>query len=254
MKRRLCALAFLLVTAFATLVTAAPPPETCAAPGDLSRLRGRLPRTALRLARHEPLRIVAIGSSSTEGSGASAPDRTYPAQLAAEFRRRLPGQPVTIVNKGVGGETAIDMAARFERDVFAERPDLVIWQLGTNSVLRDAPIAPVREAVQNGIGRLKDAGIDVVLMDAQYAPAVLAHPLYRDMERALATIGKEEGVPVFRRFALMRHWIATEQLDFMTMLSPDGLHLNDLSYRCIGRLLGDAVVDAALPSLITSHR
>jgi acyl-CoA thioesterase I len=254
MKLRPCALALLLAAALAVPTSAAPLPDSCAAPGDLTRLRGRLPRTALRLVRHEPLTIVAIGSSSTAGSGASAPAMTYPSQLADEIRRRLPGQQVTIVNKGVGGETAIEMAARFDRDVFAERPDLVIWQVGTNSVLQDAPVAPYREVVQNGIDRLRDAGIDVVLMDAQYAPAVLAHPLYRDMERALATIGKEDGVPIFRRFALMRHWIATEQLDFETMLSPDGLHLNDLSYRCVGRLLGGAVVDTALPSLMTSHR
>ena len=159
-----------------------------------------------------------------------------------------------MLNKGVGGETSIDMVARFDRDVFAARPDLVIWQVGTNSVLRDEDIAAHQEVVRGGITRLKEAGIDVVLMDSQYAPEFLAHPGYRNMERTLSSLGKEEGVPVFRRFALMHHWVTAGQLDFATMLSPDGLHLNDLSYECVGRMLADSVVDAARASTMTSRR
>jgi len=87
----------------------------------------------------------------------------------------------------------------------------------------------------------------------QYAPMVLAHPLYHQMEHSLATLTKEEGVSMFRRFDLMHHWIAAGQLDFATMLAPDGLHMNDLSYGCLGRLLANAVVDRAAPQVLTSH-
>jgi len=95
--------------------------------------------------------------------------------------------------------------------------------------------------------RLKDAGIDVILMDMQFAPTVLAHPLYREMEHSLAAVAKEQGVAFFHRFALMQNWVESGQLDFTAMLSPDGLHLNDLTYGCIGRILADAVVDRAAP-------
>jgi acyl-CoA thioesterase I len=233
---------------------AASPSESCAAPGDLTRLSGRLMRTGLRIERREKLTIVAIGSSSTEGVGASTPEASYPSQLAAELQRRLPGEAITVLNKGVGGETSVDMMARFDRDVFAARPDLVIWQVGTNSVLRDEDIVRHQEIVRGGIMRLKESGIDVVIMDAQYAPEFLAHPGYRSMERALSSLGKEEGVPVFHRFALMHHWVKAGQLDFATMLAPDGLHLNDLSYECVGRMLADSVLDAARSSTMTSRR
>jgi acyl-CoA thioesterase I len=233
---------------------AASPSKSCAAPSDLTRLYGRLTRTGLRLARHETLTVVAIGSSSTEGIGASAPEATYPSQLAAELQRLLPGQPITVLNKGVGGETSGDMLARFDRDVFAAQPDLVIWQVGTNSVLRDEDIARHQEIVRRGIMRLKGAGIDVVIMDAQYAPEFLAHSGYREMERTISVVSKEENVPVFRRFALMRHWVEAGQFDFATMLSPDGLHQNDQSYACVGRLLADSLVDSVHSSLITSRR
>jgi acyl-CoA thioesterase I len=146
------------------------------------------------------------------------------------------------------------MVARFDRDVIAAAPDLVIWQVGTNAVLRDFDVDHYRQVVRGGIERLKDAGFDVIIMDMQFAPRVLAHPLYREMERSLAVLGREQGIPVFRRFALMEHWVASGQLDFTTMLSPDGLHMNDLTYGCIGRALADAVIESAAPPLVTSRR
>jgi lysophospholipase L1-like esterase len=146
------------------------------------------------------------------------------------------------------------MLARFDRDVFAEHPDLVIWQIGTNSVLHDAAIAPYRDAVQAGIARLKEAGIDLVIMDLQYAPAVLAHPLHREMVRSIAKLAKDDDVPLFRRFAVMQYWVRSQQLDFATMLAPDGLHLNDLGYSCVGRMLGELIVETAQTSTMTSHR
>src|SRR5437763_10749663 len=126
----LCAALSLL----ASPARATPDDKSCAAPHELERLRTGLARTATRLARHEKLTIVTIGSSSTVGYGASSPELNYPAQFAAELRRRLPAQPIELLNRGANGETSIDMVARFERDVIAAAPDLVIWQVGTNAV------------------------------------------------------------------------------------------------------------------------
>jgi acyl-CoA thioesterase I len=247
-------LALLAAMLLAAPAAAAPDGESCAAPHEMTRLRDGLARTATRIERHEKLTIVAIGSSSTAGYGATDPALNYPSQFAAELRRRLPAAPIDVQNKGISGETSVDMTARFDRDVLAAQPDLVIWQVGTNAVLRDLDIANYRRVVRDGLERLKSAGIDVVIMDLQFAPKVLAHPLYREMERSLAVLAKEQGVPVFRRFALMRNWLESGRLDFTTMLSPDGLHMNDLTYGCIGRILADAVIERAAPPIVTSHR
>jgi acyl-CoA thioesterase I len=247
-------LALVAAMLLAAPVAAAPDGKSCGAPPEMMRLHAGLARTTTRIERHEPLTIVAIGSSSTAGYGASAPDLNYPSQFAAELRRRLPAEPIDVQNKGVSGETSIEMAARFDRDVLAVEPDLVIWQVGTNAVLRDLDVANYRRVVRDGLERLKSAGIDVIIMDMQFAPKVLAHPLYREMERSLAVLAKEQGVPVFQRFALMRNWLESGQLDFATMLSPDGLHMNDLTYGCVGRILADAVIERAMPPLVTSRR
>jgi acyl-CoA thioesterase I len=52
----------------------------------------------------------------------------------------------------------------------------------------------------------------------------------------------------------MQSWVASGQLDFDTMLSPDGLHMSDLAYGCIGRMLADAVIERAAPPIIAARQ
>ena len=45
---------------------------------------------------------------------------TYPSRLEAELKAQLPGLPITVLNKGIGGEEAPQMVARFDADVIEE--------------------------------------------------------------------------------------------------------------------------------------
>lgn len=214
-----------------------------------------LPRTALKLRTDQPIKIVAIGSSSTEGVGASEPDNAYPARLADELERRWPEADVTVVNRGVGGERSFQMLARFDKDVFAEHPDLVIWQAGTNGALQSDEDAPsTRETIKTGIDRLRAAGIDVVLMSPQYAPSFNRQQRNLLHVEAVRSAGRQKGAAVFRRFEIMQYWLASGQMTLDEMLSPDGLHLNDLSYGCVANQLA-ALIDHATrdKSLMVAH-
>ena len=219
--------------------------DRCGVPPELTSLGAPLPRTAARLKAKEPLTIVALGSSSTEGIGASRPDRTYPSRLAALLQRRFPDVPIRVVNRGISGEVTRQMAARIDRDVLPEKPDLVIWQLGTNSVIHEADPETEMIEARRGIERLKAAGADVMLMDMQYAPAVIAHAGYREMERALSGMARSEDVALFRRFAIMRHWAEDERMTLPVMLAFDRLHMSDASYDCLARQLARRVSEAA---------
>ena len=217
----------------------------CSAPPELTRFRVPLPNTARAIRRGRALVIVAIGSSSTEGVGASDPAHSYPARLAADLRRRWPRLAVTVVNKGVGGEQAAQMLERFERDVLPYRPQLVIWQTGSNQVLRGGDVDAYTRAVRKGVGRLQAAGIDVVLMDLQFAPRVLARPTHVAVVDSIGAVANDLKVAVFRRFAVMRHWVTSGQYRVEDVISRDGLHMNDASYGCIARLLADSLATAA---------
>lgn len=229
------------------------PPPSCSAPDDMTRLMNPLARTSRRLAAGEPVKIVAIGSSSTAGAGASAPDKTYPARLAIELEARFPAQPITVVNRGVNGDEARDMIRRLDDGVLAERPDLILWQVGANSVLRDSPIPAVRSDILEGLRRMKASGADVVLIDPQFAPKVLAKKEADTMVDLLATTAKAQHVDLFRRFAVMRHWRQVARIPFHVFISPDELHMNDWSYGCLARLLAGAIAEAATRSRMTAR-
>lgn len=220
----------------------------CAVPESFIAQHVTLARTALKLKFDEPIKIVAIGSSSTEGVGASSPENSYPARLAEELERLWPEAEITVVNRGVGSERAHQMLARFDRDVFAEKPDLVIWQAGTNSALQvDSMAETTRDILVQGIERLQTAGIDVVLMSPQYAPSFNRQQRNLLHVEAVRSAARQTGVAVFRRFEIMQYWLASGQMTLDEMLSPDGLHLNDLSYGCIANQMA-ALVDRATHS------
>jgi acyl-CoA thioesterase I len=220
-------------------------PIACSAPVEFSRLDYPLQRTARRLAGGEPLTIVAIGSSSTAGAGASSPAASYPSRLAVELKQRFPGHDITVLNRGVNGEETPDMMARFDTGVLAEHPQLVLWQLGTNLVLRDQPLKPHSVELHEGIDELKASGTDLVLIDPQYAPKVLAKPETPGMLDQIALAAKEENIDLFRRFAVMHDWYEVQHLAFDVFVSPDGLHMNDWGYACWAKLLAKGIAEAA---------
>ena len=228
-----------------TFATNGARPATCNVTPEQVRLDLPLVHTARVLARGKPLKVVALGSSSTYGAGASTSAASYPSRLADELARRLPGHDITILNRGVNGDEAADMLARLDTAVIAEKPDLVLWQVGTNSVLRDKALLPHAPLLHEGLARLKATGADVVLIDPQYAPRVISKASCQGMVSLIAATAKAEHVSVFHRFELMRRWRETEHLPFETFVSSDGLHMNDWSYACLAKALGMAIAEAA---------
>lgn len=228
----------------ATPETAPAAAPTCAVPGELIRLDQALTRTSARLAKGQPLKIIAFGSSSTQGVGASSPAQSYPSRLEAELRTRFPGREIVVINRGIGGEDAEEMVARLQRSVLAERPDLVIWQVGTNALLGDHALNGEAKLIRAGLRRLLATGVDVILLDPQYAPKVLAKSKAGQMVSLLERIGHAAGIGVFHRFSIMRHWREEQKLSFGQFISKDGLHMNDWSYDCTARLLADSIVEA----------
>ncbi|MGA8967258.1 MAG: GDSL-type esterase/lipase family protein, partial [Pseudolabrys sp.] len=172
----------------------------CDAPLDLIRLANPLPHIAQKVTAGEPITIVAIGSSSTAGAGASSPASTYPSRLEAELREHFPRLSITVINRGVGGEEVPDMLARFDSSVIAAKPDLVLWQLGTNSVIRGHKLADHGALIRAGLNKVRAIGADVVLIDPQFAPKVISKPEAESMVALIATTAKRENVDLFRRF------------------------------------------------------
>lgn len=243
MKRTSVA-ALLTVLALPLAVRAETPAPACDTPLDVIRLANPLSRLTQKLADGAPITIVAIGSSSTAGAGASSPAANYPSRLQAELRLRFPGHPITVINRGVNGEEIADMLKRFDTAVVAAKPDLVLWQLGTNSVLRDHQLTDHGTSIRQGLAKIRAIGADIVLIDPQYAPKVIAKPEAGPMVELLATTAKQEEVDLFPRFNVMKHWYNVDHMTFTSFVSPDGVHMNDWSYGCLAKALTVAIAEA----------
>ena len=188
----------------------------CVAPPEITRLDMPLRRTAERLGKGDPLTVVALGSSSTAGAGASSPAMSYPPRLEAELARLLPPHRISVLNRGIGGELASDMLLRFDQSVAAEHPDLVLWQLGTNAVLRGHRLLAA-SLVRDGIARIKGINADVILIDPQFVPKVIVKADIADMIALISTVAKDAALarrerPAIRGIRFPR-WAAYERLE-----------------------------------------
>jgi lysophospholipase L1-like esterase len=216
----------------------------CLPPKGGAKTMGSLPHVANKLIAGKPVVIVAFGSSSTSGYGASSPDFNYPNRLAAQLRRQYPSADISVINAGVGGEDAPEMLKRLQTQVIDVHPDLVIWQVGTNAVLRNLDPGDTARMVEDGITRIQAAGdSDVVLVDPQYSPRVTERPeSATKMVKLLSKVAELRHVGIFPRFEVMRDWHEKQSIPVESFVIADGLHMNDWGYACFAQLLGDDII------------
>jgi lysophospholipase L1-like esterase len=224
---------------------------------------GSLPRVASKLAAGQPVVIVAFGSSSTAGYGTTSPEFTYPNRLAAQLHRQYPGADITVVNRGEGGEDAPEMMKRLQTSVLDMKPDLVIWQVGTNAVLRNLDPADTAKLVEEGIARIQAAEADLVLVDPQYSPRVNERGENASkMIKLLGKVAELRHVGFFPRFEVMRDWHERQAIPIDNFVISDGLHMTDWGYACFAQLLGDDIIRSvgqlklgvAVPANVQTYR
>lgn len=210
-----------------------------------------LPNFAAAIEAGSTVRIVALGSSTMSGEGGIA---AFPYRLEAVLRDKYDNRRIDVVNRGVGGEEAPKELERLKRDVIDERPSLLIWQMGTNSVWQKPEDHPPSHeqtitALREGIRRVREKGsIDIILMDPQCVPAMLTEATRAATDKmvsAIAEVSRQERVNLFRRFELMKGWHHVEKISFDRMVDPgdkDRLHDSDWATQKLTSVLSDLIV------------
>jgi hypothetical protein len=242
--------AVLSLTMLAGLVTAVPAraedapkdtANTCEVQAYLLSSESSLPKVAEAVKNGQKLDILVVGSRS---STINTPDGTaYPGRLEATLREKLPGVKVNVNVELQIKKTAEEVAAGLSRLVEGKKPTLVIWQTGTVDAMRSIDPDDFRAAVDDGVAALQSAGTDVILMNLQYSPrteTMISATPYIDNMRVVA---QQHDVPLFDRFAVMRHW--NEQGDFDLFSTSHGPELARRVHDCLGRALSKFVIDAA---------
>jgi lysophospholipase L1-like esterase len=234
----------------AVVLPALPPAPPALSPECRSkRIAGdqfRRPLRALSRAVHgkRTVRVLAIGSSSTVGVGASSPSATYVAKLETSLEGALNGMDFDVVGRGVSGEVAEGAAERMKREVEDIKPDLVVWQVGTNDAIRHVNIDSFKSCIKRTLSWLADNKIDVVLVDPQYGTVLTKDHYYEEVVQTVAQVARESRVLLVDRFEAMRELQRDRGDRFY--LSADNLHLNDRGHRCMAEQLARSIVGGLL--------
>ena len=215
----------------------------CRAKAELLELGTPLEIARKSIATRKQLRIIALGSSSTAGYGVSNPAFAYPAQLKMGLDKALPGIDVDVINKGIGGQDVEEMVSRMRNDMQDNPASLLVWQTGTNAAIRHMALEKFERYLRNGMTIGKSLGTDIVLMNLQYVPAVVAAPDKQAYEKIMAAVAHEYDAGLFRRFDIMRGWYE-DGMPYAQFVQLDGLHLNDFGQKCIGKLLTKAILNS----------
>jgi len=162
----------------------------------------------------------------------------------AEARRRGCSQDdlKTTVGRGMSGEVAQGAADRMKREVEQVKPDLVIWQVGTNDALRHVAIDSFKNCMKKTLAWLKEQQIDVVLINPQYGNALIKDAYYEEVVAAIADVAQQSQVLLVDRFGAMRK--LQRESGHHVYLSADNLHMNDEGYRRLAEQLAATIVKA----------
>jgi hypothetical protein len=218
----------------------------CAVPRELVLDDPRLPMLAKRFQDHQPVTIVVIGGASTAGSAAGDEGHAYPHRLEEALRRAHPGATITVINEGgTQRQSAEEMVARFPRDVFANNPDLVIWETGTVDAVRGIDIQEFTVALGAGIDAVRQHKAELMLVDAQYNPETSSIINFSPYLDALHRTADLDEIYVFRRYDMMRYWSDAGSFDFVARSRARQVALAGEVYRCLGERMADAVDYAA---------
>ena len=213
------------------------------------RVAGELFRRPLRSMRRAvrskaDVKVLAIGSSSTVGVGASSPTATYVARLETSLEGAVKGLDFNVIGRGMSGEVAQGAADRMKKEIEETKPDLVVWQVGTNDALRHVSLDRFKHCLKTTLSWLADNKIDVVLVDPQYGEALAKDEYYEQVVGAIAEVAREQRVLLVDRFEAMRE--AQRERGDTFYLTSDNLHMNDRGHRCMAEQLARSIVGGLL--------
>lgn len=196
-------------------------------------------RTIRSLASGEPITIVAIGDSLTNGWMVR---KGYLDFLDEMLRERYPSADFRIINRGIPGDTSDGGLDRLRGDVIDFDPDCVLVQFALNDMFMGYPAAQYKNYLQAIIDALvNDTSAETVLVTS----VCLGDP--RENDRANEFYGKmeelagENGVSIARVHA---HWARAiaDGAEFRKLVQFDMVHPTVEGYR----LMAEAIMQVFL--------
>jgi lysophospholipase L1-like esterase len=194
---------------------------------------------------------VALGDSTVEGHGATAPGRNYVGRLYARLRTVYPR--AQLANLGVGGATAADVLRGQLPQALALRPALVTLSVGPNDITQDRSLWAFARDVALILDALARDTTAVVVVNL--IPDMTVTPRFRGTEAearihdrvvawndVLAAQARKHGAEIVDLYAASRREVPGRP----ELISTDGYHPSDAGYARWAELMW-AGVDARIP-------
>ncbi|MBN2160774.1 MAG: hypothetical protein JW807_15405 [Spirochaetes bacterium] len=182
-----------------------------------------LQKTKQRLASGEPLRLVALGDSLTQGWMVR---KGYVDFLAEMITRHYPKSDVTIMNRGIPGDTAEGGLYRLRDDVLDADPDLVLIQFALNDAYTGVPADRFKNTVKTIIYQIRaDTDAEVLLITSVPIMHESEDRVAGEFYARIEALAREEGLPVARVHAYWKRKVG-EGADFASLVQGDGVHPN----------------------------
>ena len=185
----------------------------------------------------EPLTLVALGDSLTQGYGLPPEDGFVP-QLQAWLRAQ--GRDVTVVNAGVSGDTTAGGLARLDWMLTPET-DALIVTLGGNDLLRGIDPASSRANLDAILKQTTARGLPVLLV-AMQAPGNYGPDYKRDFDAMYPDLATKYGALLAPGF-FTGMGAEGDPAKARALMQPDGLHPNREGVALIVQGLGPQVLD-----------
>jgi acyl-CoA thioesterase I len=190
-----------------------------------------------KLASGEPLTIVALGDSLTQGWMVRKGYLDFLEEMLAE---KFPSSRARIVNKGIPGDTAEGGLYRLTDDVISYSPDCVFIQFALNDAFSGSPVERYRLNIQTMIDRIEsETDADILLVTSvalgNDAENVIAERFYGRLEE----LARENELPIARVHEYWRKKI-TEGATFRKLVQFDQVHPTVDGYR----LMAEAIMEA----------
>ena len=201
---------------------------------------GRAPLRTVRRALLEkrPARVVSFGTSSVLSADASSPIATYSSELGRDLEEN--GLDVEMIARTQAGAVADDAAERLKAELAALRPDLLVWQVGTNDAVARIDAEDFADDLRETLTWLAAHKIDVVLVDPQYVARLSDDEGYTGIVDRVAAVASEKRVLRVNRYDAMADLARAHPS--WSRFTGDRFRLADMGDRCAAEYTAGAIV------------
>jgi acyl-CoA thioesterase I len=186
----------------------------------------------------EPVTLLALGDSLTQGYGLADADGFVPtleAWLQAE------GADVIVINGGVSGDTTAGGAARIAWSLTPE-VDAVLVALGGNDLLRGIDPADTRANLDAILTEIGARGLPALLVGME-ATGNYGESFKAAFDAIYPDLAKAHDVPLFGQFLQGLVDLEDRQAALRDYFQPDATHPNAAGVALIVESMGPAVLD-----------